>query len=67
MELNWGTLGQNWVKLGQIGAKWGTGPENSAKIGETAAPDVIGLVSDDFKTIRRHSGPLQGEYGVKPL
>ena len=43
------------------------GPENRAKIGETAAPDVIGLVPDDSKTIRRHSGPLRGEYGPKPV
>ena len=67
VELNWGTWGQNWVKLGQMGSNWGTGPEKGAKIGETAAPDVIGLVPDDSKTIRRHSGPLRGEYGTKPV
>ena len=50
-----------------MGSNWGTGPEKGAKIGETAAPDVIGLVPDDPKTIPRHSGPLRGEYGPKPV
>ena len=67
MELNWCTLGQNWVKLGQMGSHGGTGPAKGAKIGENAAPDVIGLVPYDSKTIRRHSGPLRGEYGPKPV
>ena len=50
-----------------MGSNRGTGPEKGAKIGETAAPDVIGLVPDDSKTIRRHTGPLRGEYGPKPV